>query len=116
MNAKYWQKGETLDYTAAEKVTNGQVINLATRIGIAGSDIPAGAQGHVHVVGVFDLDKAEGEEIAMGASVYYDASADKITTTASKTVGTETVNNTPAGYAAAAAAAADATVLVKLLG
>ena len=44
----------------------------------------------------------------MGAAVYYDAGAGVITTTSA--------SNVPAGYAAAAADANDATVLVKLLG
>ena len=34
MNARYWQKGETLDYTATEKaVTNGQVVRPDRRSG-----------------------------------------------------------------------------------
>ena len=107
MNAKYWQKGETLDYTPGEAVKNGAVVNLGTRIGIAGSDIAAGELGHIHVVGVFELDKASGTAVTMGAAVYYDADADVITTETS---------GVPAGYAAADAAAGDTTVLVKLLG
>ncbi len=107
MNAKYWQKGETLDYTPAAAVENGAVVNLATRIGIAGSDIAAGETGQVHVVGVFEMDKAA-VAITMGAAVYYDATNDNITTTAT--------DNTPAGYAVEAAAEADTTALVKLLG
>jgi len=107
MNAKYWQRGETLDYTATQAVTNGAVVNLNTRIGVAGGDIAAGATGAVHVVGVFELDKAA-VAITLGAAVYYDATSDNITTTPS--------GNTPAGYAVAAAAASDTMVLVKLLG
>jgi predicted RecA/RadA family phage recombinase len=107
MNAKYWQRGETLDYTPASAVENGAVVNLTTRIGIAGSDIAAGETGQVHVSGVFLMDKAA-VDIALGAAVYYDAENDVITTTAT--------SNTPAGYAAAAAAEAATTVLVKLLG
>ena len=43
MNARYWQKGETLDYTATkEAVTNGQVVSLGGRIGVAGNDIAKG--------------------------------------------------------------------------
>ena len=49
------------------------------------------------------MDKASGA-IAIGAAVYYSASADKITTTASGAV--------PAGWAIAAAKADDATVQV----
>ncbi|MCI2105411.1 MAG: DUF2190 family protein [Intestinimonas sp.] len=107
MNAKYWQKGETLDYTPTTAVENGAVVNLATRIGIAGSDIAADETGQVHVVGVFEMDKAA-VAVTMGAAVYYDAANDNITTTAT--------DNTPAGYAVEAAAEADTTVLVKLLG
>lgn len=108
MKATYWQRGETLDYTPTDAVKNSAVVSLGTRVGVAGSDIAAGAQGQVHVVGVFEMDKAANEAITMGAAVYYDAANDAITATAE--------GNTPAGYAAADAAAADATVLVKLLG
>lgn len=115
MNAKYWQRGETLDYTPAAAVKNGAVVDLTTRIGIAGSDIAAGEPGQVHVVGVFEMDKATTVAITMGAAVYYDKANDKITTVAS--TGTDpVVKNTPAGYAAADAAQAATTVLVKLLG
>lgn len=120
MKAKYWQKGEVLDHTPETAVENGAVVSLGTRIGIAGSDIAAGELGHVHVVGVFELDKADGETIPMGTAVYYDAANDCVTAAASATTGegeeAETTDNIPAGYAAAPAAAADATVLVKLLG
>lgn len=108
MKATYWQKGEVLDFTPTEDVKNGQVVPIVSRVGIAGSDIAAGEQGHLHVVGVFELDKATGETIPMGTAVYYDATADAITATQG--------SNTPAGYAAADAAQASATVLVKLLG
>ena len=107
MNAKYWQKGETLDYTPTEAVKNGAVVSLGTRIGIAGSDIAANEQGQIHVVGVFEMAK-DGAEIALGAAVYYNEANDQITATADGTV--------PAGYAVQAAKAADTTVLVKLLG
>ena len=105
MTAKYWQKGEVLDYKASTAVKNG--VSLGTRIGVAGEDIAAGETGHLHVVGVFEMEKATGD-VTMGAALYYSATDKKITTTAS--------GNVPAGYAAAPAASADETVLVKLLG
>lgn len=107
MNAKYWQRGETLDYTPAQAVKNGAVVSLGTRIGIAGSDIAANEQGQIHVVGVFEVAK-DNAEIALGAAVYYDADNDQITATAT--------GNVPAGYAVQAAKAADTTALIKLLG
>lgn len=107
MNAKYWQRGETLDYTPDAAVKNGAVVNLGTRIGIAGSDIAAGEQGQIHVVGVFEMAK-DAAEIALGAAVYYNAVDDVITAAAD--------GNVPAGYAVQAAAASDTVVLVKLPG
>lgn len=120
MKAVYWQKGEALDYTPAENVANGSIVSFGTRIGVAAGDIPAGGTGTVHVEGVFRLAKAAGAAIGLGAAVYYDPEADAITAAASVEV-TEgetkkTVNNVPAGYAAAPAAADDAEVLVKLPG
>ena len=119
MKAIYYQRGETLDYIPEAAMEAGAVVPLGTRIGIADAPTPAGELGHIHVTGVFILDKAA-EEIKMGAAVYYDSEADAITTTASTEVtegeAKKTVGNVPAGYAVAAAPAADATVLVKLLG
>lgn len=115
MTAKYWQKGDVLDYQASTAVKNGEVVSLGTRIGVAGGDIAAGETGHLHVVGVFEMEKATGA-VTMGAAVYYDETAKNITTVASTGSGGDAVNNIPAGYAAAPAASGDETVLVKLLG
>lgn len=108
MKATYYQRGETLDHFPTENVESGAVVDLGTRIGVAAAPILAGEQGAVHVMGVFAMAKADGEAIDQGAAVYYDADADAITAIEG--------GNTPAGYAAASAAATDATVLVKLLG
>ena len=108
MKATYYQRGETLDYTATKKLEAGDVVSLGSRIGVAAANIGAGEQGAVHVVGVFAMTKANTEEIKLGAAVYYDAAAEAITTTAD--------GNTPAGYAAADAATTATSVLVKLLG
>ena len=107
VKAIYYQRGETLGYIPEEAMEAGEVVPLGTRIGIAAAPTPAGELGHIHVTGVFILDKAA-EEIKMGTAVYYDAAADSVTATEG--------SNVPAGYAAADAATADATVLVKLLG
>ncbi len=115
MKATYWQKGGTLDYTPTDDVENGQVVALVTRIGVAGNTIASGDTGTLHVEGVFEMDKATGA-VAMGAALYYDETAENITTVASTGSGETLVTNVPAGYAAAAAASGDTTVLVKLLG
>ncbi len=120
MKAIYWQKGETLDYTAEKDVSPGSVVSLGTRIGVAAAGVAAGEIGAVQMEGVFRLAKAEGEALALGAAVYYDEAADVITGKASVESGEgeskTTVSHVPAGYAAAPAAANDETTLVKLLG
>ena len=97
MTAKYWQKGEVLDYKASAAVKNGEVVSLGTRIGVAGEDIAAGETGHLHVVGVFEMEKATGA-VTMGAAVYYDETNKNITTVASTGESSSKVNNIPAGY------------------
>lgn len=104
--ASYWQRGESLDYKNGTDavIEANTVIDLTTRIGIAGTNINPGEAGSLHVVGVYQLPKTGTAEIAMGAAVTFDGD------------GITTETGTPAGYAAATAAADDATILVKLLG
>ena len=109
--AKYWQRGESLDYVNSgdDAIEANSVIELVDRIGIAGTKIEAGATGSAHVKGVFEIQKLSGA-ISQGEKVYwYKSSVDAnsgITTTAG--------SNIPAGYAAAAAASGDTTVLVNI--
>ena len=109
MNAKYSQRGETIDYAngGSTTIAAGSIVSLTTRVGIAGTDIAAGAVGPIHMVGVFELTK-DAAAITLGAAVYYDVSEDCFTATAT--------DNILAGYAASAALAADTVCLVKLLG
>ena len=109
MSAKYWQRGEAIDYTATDALANGDVVDLATRIGVAGDDIPAGETGTIHIVGVFEIPKATGA-VTVGQALYWDKAAKNITTDDAESA------NAPAGWAVAEAGSSDATVLVKLLG
>ena len=110
MKASYWHKGESIDYknTTSSKIEALTVVSLATRIGIAGTDINPSDTGAVHVEGVYKMKKAASEEITLGASVYYDESNKCITSTSD--------SNIPAGYAVEASASSNGYVYVKLLG
>jgi predicted RecA/RadA family phage recombinase len=70
------------------------------------ADIAADATGSVQVTGVFQLPKKAADTVAQGALVYWDATNQQITTTAS--------GNTLAGFAAHAAAATTTAVDVKI--
>lgn len=107
--ANFWQRGENLNYlnSTDSNIDANSIISLTTRIGIAGTDIPAGAEGTVIVEGVFEIPKAAATAIALGDLVYYNEKNDEIDTTDT---------GVPAGYAVKEAAESDSTVLVKLLG
>lgn len=103
--ANYIQKGASIDYTAPANVHAGDVVSLNTRIGVAASDIKSGEVGAVAVSGVFEIDKTASLAVAQGDAVYFNTTTKKIT---------KTNTDVPAGWAVAAVAAADATVLVKI--
>lgn len=107
--AEYWQRGEVIDFVneTEERIEANQIVVFGSHVGIAGTPVEAGETGSLHVFGVFEMPKAAGVKIAAGAAVYYDTTAEAITTTAGAIA---------AGYATEAAAAEDTTVKVKLLG
>ncbi len=129
MIAKYVQQGETMDYVAAKPINYGDVVNLGSRIGIAGNAAPAGVACAVHVCGVFELPLADDEaaDVAVGTALYWDEAKQVITAAALAAAestpkdaetqsGTEAETKIPAGYAFALAAKNSGRVLVKLLG
>lgn len=107
MRAEYYQKGVSIDYknTSGATIAANTIVALATtRCGVAGTDIPNNSVGSVFVEGVWIVPSTG--TIALGAAVYYDASAEKATATAT--------SNVPLGWAVAAAE--NDTVKIKLLG
>lgn len=105
MAAIFYQIGDVIDYTAAEALSFGDVVDLSTRIGVAGADIARDAAGPVQVTGVYRIPKASGA-VTVGQALYWAKSAKNLTTTAD--------SNTPAGWAVAPAASEDPDVLVKI--
>lgn len=110
MKALYWQRGEALDYInrTDNKIEANTVMVIGDRIGIAGTDIPAGQVGSVHVSGVFEMDKADDAEIPIGKTVYLSDAG--ITATAAEG------STTLAGFAAVTASADAKKVFVKING
>lgn len=106
-SAIYWQRGESLDYinSGSATIAAGTVIVLGDRIGVAGTDIPAGACGSINVEGVYIFPKASGA-IGAGDEVAWDA-----TNGVMGALGDGDVAN---GYAVEAAGADATTVKVKV--
>ena len=105
MAAIFYQTGDVIDYTAAEALSFGDVVDLSTRIGVAGADIAKDAAGPVQVTGVYRIPKASGA-VTVGQALYWDKSAKNLTTTAD--------SNIPAGWAASSATNEAPDVLVKI--
>ena len=104
--ASYWQRGEALDYTNTGNtvIEAGTILAIGDKIGIAGCDIDPGTLGSVHVEGVFEFAKGSGA-LELGANVKINASTGTASAAGS---------DTPNGFVAAAAAAGDSTVKVKI--
>ena len=103
--ANYIQRGEALDYTngTANPIGAGDVVVMGRLVGVAGCDIPVGATGSLHVMGVFAFPKGAAP-IAAGTAMGWDVTAGQATEG----------GGLPLGYATDAADAADAAVTVLL--
>lgn len=114
--AVYVQRGEKLDYlnSTDKKIEAGTILELKTRIGIAGGDIELGAWGSVELSGVYEMPKTGTVAIEMGTALYFDGEG--ITDAADDGAASGAVSYVPAGIAAADSAAGDATVKVRLPG
>ena len=100
--------GVYIDYTPVGAVSNGDVVVLGTRIGIADQDIAAGIKGALAKRGVYALDKSvtSSDAITVGTYLYWDAGSEVVTETSS--------TNAIAGVAVLAAAASATTVNVSI--
>jgi predicted RecA/RadA family phage recombinase len=105
MAKNYVQDGRTLNYTAGANIKSGDFVLIGALGAIAKTDIANGKTGSVHICGVFSVPKASGA-ITQGAKLYWSATNNNLTTTAS--------GNTFVGLAAEAAASGDASVKILL--
>jgi predicted RecA/RadA family phage recombinase len=104
--AVFVHAGASIDYTPAADVAAGDVVVQGDLVGVAKLDIKAGQLGALAVEGVFDFAKATGSAVTVGALVYWNATAQQATTTAT--------GNKLLGKCVRAAAAADARVRFRL--
>ena len=72
MKAVYVQEGKSLDYKngSGTDILAGDVVIMGARAGVAGTDIPVGLIGSIHMEGVFKIPKKAAEAITAGA-VYF---------------------------------------------
>ncbi len=104
--AVFVQKGENIDFTAANDIEYMEIVPLTTRIGVALEAIASGETGTVSLTGVYEMPAASSLAINVGDAVYWNETNGNIDKT--KTGGI------PAGIAVAEKAAAGATVRVLI--
>ncbi len=104
--AVFVHAGASIEYTPAADVAAGDVVVQGDLVGVAKLDIRAGQLGALAVEGVFDFPKNTGVAYTVGQILYWDDTNNVVTTTAT--------GNKQLGKVVRAAAAADATVRVRL--
>ena len=106
--ATYRNEGVRMDYTPGAAVSAGDVVVVGDLVGVATRDIAANALGALNINEVFRFPKTAGtgEAIAQGKIVYWDATNEVATETAS--------THKVIGKTIAAAGDDDATVDVNL--
>ena len=104
MIATFYKEGKVVDYTPAAAVAAGDIVIIGDIVGIAKLDIAAGERGALALEGIF--------AVAKGSTAF--DFGDKVDFSAQSDVATAVDTDTLIGVATAAAAASDATVLVKI--
>ena len=106
MKAKFIQDGLSIDITAGENgIAAGDIVINGTLIGVAKTDIAAGAVGAIATEGVYAVKKAASVAFTVGAKVYYNVEGGNATAAETDTL---------IGVATAAAGAGDEAVIVKI--
>jgi predicted RecA/RadA family phage recombinase len=104
--ATFVQQGAAVDYTPTVDTPAGAVVVQGDLLGITKHIIKANALGSIAVEGVFDIEKDPAATIAVGAKVYWDATASQAVTVAT--------GNKQLGKAITAAGANTSTVRARL--
>lgn len=100
------QPGNQITVAAPAAVQSGEGVQIGDLFGVANGDAAIGADLVISTVGVFTLPKATTDDVAVGASLYWDSAAGELTVTAT--------DNLFVGHAVAAAGNPSATVAVRL--
>lgn len=104
----YVQKGDNISVTAAAAIASGAMVLMGSLFGVATGAAASGETVTLVRKGVFTGPKATGQSWSVGAKIYWDDTAKKLTTTAT--------SNKLVGCVVLAAGSSDATGTVLLDG
>jgi predicted RecA/RadA family phage recombinase len=104
--ATFIQEGHYIDHTPVGALASGDVVVQGDLVGVTVRPIAAGELGSLAVDGVFDFNKNTGVTYTVGTILYWDDTANVVTTTSA--------GNKSIGKVVRAAASADTTVRMRL--
>lgn len=110
MATNFVQPGNTITIPAPAAIDSGAVVIVGSIIGVAAGGAASGAPVDLETGGVWDLPKVSADVFAVGADVYYDETAELVTSD------DDTGGNPKIGVAVAAAGNGAATAKVRLSG
>lgn len=98
--------GDLIDYTPGSAASAGDIVVLGDLVGQVPSDLAANEKGSLRIKGVINAPKLTSDDVAAGATLYWDAGNSRATLTAS--------THKQIGYAAAAAGTSASSVDIIL--
>ena len=104
--ATFVLEGDTIDFTAAAAVAVGDVVVQGDLVGVVTRALAIGELGSLIVEGVLDFNKLTNVAFTVGTILYWDDTANVVTTTSA--------GNKAIGKVVRAAASADTTVRMRL--
>ena len=76
-------EGNTIPHTPGSALTAGDVVVQSNLVGVADVDIAAGELGALSVSGIYELPKNTSQAFSVGQLLYWNDTANELTTTAS---------------------------------
>jgi predicted RecA/RadA family phage recombinase len=112
MQARYVQRGETIDYTPTADTLAGTVVVIGQIVGVTKLDLKAGEFGGLATVGVFEIEK-DTTAIPFGSPVYLKEGKASVSADNGQTGGGK-VEYPKIGVAIQAAVTTDHLAIVKI--
>lgn len=104
----YIQDGGAITLTAPHDVSSGDGLQVGSLFGVVATNAASGADVETVMQGVFELPKADTEQIAQGEALYWNSTEKHLTNTAA--------DNLKIGAAVVAAGPAETIVRARLSG
>ena len=87
MQARYIQRGESIDFLPDRDIAAGEIVIRNSLVGVARIPVKKGTLGSLALSGVFDVTKPVRCAFSVGAAVYWDAARQSAVTSGDQLLG-----------------------------